>query len=132
MPPFDAVGRASISASARPRSSGSVNACLRFFERLVTRADRFGEAFLIELGRLRLPPARRDVFRGDSDRLDAGFYEGERRGGGRAQGLEADLLQGVSEEPALELNPVFGGAFAGLEFVQGSFVAVDEGLVIDH
>jgi hypothetical protein len=37
----------------------------------------------------------------------------------------------VREEPALELNPIFGGAFAGLEFVQGSFGAVDEGFVIE-
>ena len=46
------------------------------------------------------PPARRDVFRGDSDGLEAGFREGE-SGSGRAQGLEPDLLQGVGEEPAL-------------------------------
>jgi hypothetical protein len=45
----------------------------------------------------------------------------------RGQGLETDLLEGVGEEPALELNPVFGGAFAGLEFVEGGFHAVDEG-----
>jgi hypothetical protein len=41
------------------------------------------------------------------------------------------LLQGVGEEPALELDPVLGGAFAGLEFVEGGFHAVDEGCVID-
>jgi hypothetical protein len=43
----------------------------------------------------------------------------------------ADLLQGVGKEPALELNPVFGGAFARLEFVQAGFDAVDEGFVVD-
>jgi hypothetical protein len=37
----------------------------------------------------------------------------------------------VGEEPALELNPVLGGAFAGLEFVQGGFRAVDEAFVVD-
>jgi len=37
------------------------------------------------MGRLRLPPARRDVFGGDGDRLEARVREGERRGG-RAQG----------------------------------------------
>jgi hypothetical protein len=31
----------------------------------------------------------------------------------------------VGEEPALELNPVFGGAFARLQFFQNSFGAVD-------
>jgi hypothetical protein len=85
---------------------------------------------LIEFGRLRLPPARRDVFGGDGDRLEAGFREGERRGG-RAQGLEADLLEGVGEEPALELDAVFGGVLAGLEFVQGGFGAADEGFVVE-
>ena len=30
-----------------------------------------------------------------------------------------------------ELNPVFGGAFARLEFVQGGFGAVDEDFVVD-
>jgi hypothetical protein len=48
----------------------------------------------------------------------AGFREGERRGQ-RAQGLEADLLQGVGEKPALELDAFLSRAFAGLEFVQG-------------
>jgi hypothetical protein len=37
----------------------------------------------------------------------------------------------VGEEPALELNPVFGGAFARLQFVQGGFGAVDKDFVID-
>jgi len=37
----------------------------------------------------------------------------------------------MGKEPALELNPVFGGAFAGLEFVQGGFGAVGEDFVID-
>jgi hypothetical protein len=68
--------------------------------------DRLGKPVLIEFGRLRLPPARRDVFGGDGDGVEAGFRDCERRGG-RAQGLETDLLQGVGEEPALELNPVF-------------------------
>jgi len=40
------------------------------------------------------------------------------------QGLEADLLQGVGEEPAPELDAVFGRASAGLEFVQHGFGAV--------
>jgi hypothetical protein len=72
------------------------------------------------------PPARRDVFRGDGDCLEARVRRGR-----RAQGLEADLLQGVREEPALDLNPGLGGAFAGLEFVRGGFAAVDEGFVVD-
>jgi len=50
---------------------------------------------------------------------------------GRAQGLETDLLQGMGEEPALELDAVFGGALAHLEFVQGGFGAVDEDFVLD-
>jgi hypothetical protein len=62
--------------------------------------------------------------------IEAGFCEGERRGG-RTQGLEAELLQGVGEEPALELDAVFGGAFAGLEFVHGGFGAVDEDFVVE-
>jgi hypothetical protein len=33
--------------------------------------------------------------------------------------------------PDAELNPVFGGAFAGLEFVQGGFGAVGEGFVVE-
>jgi hypothetical protein len=37
----------------------------------------------------------------------------------------------VGEEPPLELNPVFGGAFAGLEVVQGGFGAVDEDFVVE-
>jgi hypothetical protein len=41
------------------------------------------------------------------------------------------LLQSVSEEPALELDAVLGGAFSGLEFVQGGFGAVGEGFVVD-
>lgn len=80
---------------------------------------------MIEFGRLRFPPARRDVFGGDRDGLEAGVREGERRNG-RTQGLETDVLQGVGEEPALELDPVFRAAFAGLEFVQGDLGAVDE------
>jgi hypothetical protein len=78
-------------------------------------------AVLIEFRRLRLPPTCRDIFGGDGDRLEAGFCEGERRG----------RLQGVREEPPLELNPVFGGAFAGLEFVQGGFGAVHEDFVVE-
>ena len=42
------------------------------------------------------------------------------------QGLEADLLQGVGEEPAPELDAVFGRASAGLEFAQHGFGAVDK------
>ena len=41
------------------------------------------------------------------------------------QSLEADLLQGVGEEPAPELDAVFGRASAGLEFAQHGFGAVD-------
>ena len=103
---------------------------LGFLERFLARADRLGEPVLIEFGRLRLPPARRDVFGGDGDGLEARFRDGERRGR-RAQGLETDLLQGVGEEPALELNSVFGAAFAGLEFVQGGFGAVDKDFVVE-
>ena len=62
-----------------------------FFECFLARADRLGEPVLIEFGRLRFPPARRDLFGGDDDRLEARFCEGERRGR-RAQGLEPDLL----------------------------------------
>ena len=53
---------------------------------------------------------------GRPDGPEAHFYNGERRGG-HPQGFETDLLQGMGEEPALELDAVFGGAFAGLEFV---------------
>jgi hypothetical protein len=42
------------------------------------------------------------------------------------QSLEADLLQGVGEEPAPELDAVFGRASAGLEFAQHGFGAVDK------
>jgi hypothetical protein len=59
----------------------------------LSRADGLGEPVLIKFGRLRLPPTREDTFRGDGDGLEAGFREGE-RGGGCAQGLETDLLQG--------------------------------------
>jgi hypothetical protein len=62
---------------------------LGLLEGFVAGADCFGKPVLIEFGRLRLPPARRDVFGGDGDRLEAGFREGEGRGR-RAQGLEAD------------------------------------------
>jgi hypothetical protein len=67
---------------------------------------------------------------GDGDRLEAGFREGERRGR-RVQGLETDLLQRVGEKPALQLDAVLGGAFAGLEFVQGGFGAVGEDFVVE-
>jgi hypothetical protein len=70
------------------------------------------------------------TFGGDGDSLEARFRESERRGR-RAQGLETDLLQGVREEPALELDVVFGGTFAGPEFVQGGFGAVDDDFVVD-
>jgi hypothetical protein len=103
---------------------------LGFLEGLVAGADRPGEPVLIEFRRLRLPPTGGDVFGGDGDRLEAGFREGERRGG-CAQGLETDLLQGVREEPPLELDAVLSGAFAGLQFVQGGFGAVDEDFVVD-
>jgi hypothetical protein len=48
---------------------------LGLLERLVAGADRPGEPILIEFGRLW------DVFGGDGDGLEAGFREGERRGG---------------------------------------------------
>jgi hypothetical protein len=95
---------------------------LGLLERFLARANCFGEPVLIEFGCLRFPPARRNVFGRDRDGLEAGFREGE-GGSGRAQGLETDLLQGMGEEPALELNPVFGGAFTGLEFSQNSLLA---------
>jgi len=100
-----------------------------FFEGFLTGADCLGKPVLIEFGRLRLPPAR-GCLRGDGDRLEARFREGERRSR-RAQGLEADLLQGMSKEPALELDAGLSGAFAILEFVQGGFRAVDENFVVD-
>ncbi len=111
-----------LDGGERPAPFLRVRNGLGLLERIVARADCLGEFILIEFGRLRLPPAGRDVFGGDGDRevgfrdgdREAGFREGERRGG-RAQGLEADLLQGMSDEPALELNPIFGGALARLE-----------------
>jgi hypothetical protein len=92
---------------------------------VIARADYLGEPVLIEFGRLRLPPARRDVFGGDGNGLEAGFGDSQRRGG-RAQGFEADLLQGP-----LELDAILRGALAGLEFVQDGFGAVDEAFVVD-
>jgi hypothetical protein len=50
---------------------------------------------------------------------------------GGAQRLETNLLQGVGEEPAFELDAGFGGALARLQFVEGGFHAVDEGFVVD-
>jgi hypothetical protein len=38
--------------------------------------------------------------------------------------------RGVREEPPLELDAVLGAVFAGLEFVQGDFGAVDEDFVV--
>jgi hypothetical protein len=119
-----------LDLSQRPAAFLRVREGLGLLERLVAGADGLGEPVLIEFGRLRFPPAGGDIFRGDGDGLEARFREGERRGG-CAQGLGADLLQGVREEPALELDPVFGGAFARLEFVQGGFGAVGEGFVVD-
>jgi hypothetical protein len=81
-----------------------------FLEGFVADADRLGEPVLIEFGRLWFPPADGgDVFGGDGNRLEAGFRDGE-GGGGRAQDLEADLLQGMGEEPALELDAGLDGA----------------------
>jgi hypothetical protein len=37
----------------------------------------------------------------------------------------------MGEEPALEFDAVLGGAFAGLEFVQSGFGAVDKDFVVD-
>jgi hypothetical protein len=37
----------------------------------------------------------------------------------------------MGKEPALELDAVFGDAFARLQFVQDGFGAVDEGFVVD-
>ena len=62
---------------------------LGLLERFVARADGLGEPVLIEFGRLRLPPARGDVFGGDGDGLEARFREGERRGR-RPQRLETE------------------------------------------
>ena len=53
---------------------------LGFFERFLARADGFGEAVLIEFRRLWLPPARRDIFGSNYDRLGARFRD--REGGG--------------------------------------------------
>jgi hypothetical protein len=86
---------------------------LGLLERFGAGADCLGESVLIECGRLRLPPARGDVFGGDSDGLDARLCEGERRGG-RAQGLETDLLEGMDEEPALELAAMSSGGWSRL------------------
>ena len=45
-----------------------------FFEGFLARADRLGEPVLIEFGRLRLPPARRDLFGGNGNhRVSAPF-----------------------------------------------------------
>jgi hypothetical protein len=80
---------------------------LGLLERFVASADGLGEPVLIKFGRLRPPPMRGDIFRGDGDGLEAGFREDERRGG-CAQGLETDLLQGVGEEAALGLAAWIG------------------------
>ena len=80
----------------RPATVIGVRNGLGVLEGFFARADRLGEAILIELGGLRLPPARRNFFRRDRNRFDAGFRDGKRRGR-RAQRLEADLMKGVSE-----------------------------------
>jgi hypothetical protein len=72
-----------LDRSKRSAAFFGVRNGLGLFERFLARADGLGEPVLIELGRLRLPPARRNI----SDGLEGGFREGERRGG-RAQGLE--------------------------------------------
>jgi hypothetical protein len=49
--------------------------------------------------------------------------------------VPADSLRAVFgnvTEPPLELNPVFGGTFAGLEFVQGGFGTGDEDFVMEN
>ena len=114
----------------RPATVIGVRNGLGFLEGFFARADRLGEPILIELGRLRLPPARRNVFRRDRDRLDAGFGDGERRGR-RAQRLEADLMKGVGEQPAFEIDAVFGGALSTLQFFERDFRAIDENFVVD-
>jgi hypothetical protein len=135
MPPFEAEtpginGWRGLDLGQRLAAFLRVRNGRGFPERFVAGPDRLGEAVLIEFRRLRLPPAGGDVVGGDGDRLEARFHEGERRGA-RAQGLELDLLQGVREEPALELDAGLGRAFAGLEFVQGGFGALGERFVID-
>jgi|GEM_PF-5530556 len=119
-----------LDLSQRPAAFFRVWNGLGLHERFLARADGLGEPVLIEFRRLRLPPARWDIFGGDGDGLEARVREGEGRGR-RAQGLETDLLQGVREEPALELDAGLGGAFACLQFVQGGFGAVDEAFVVD-
>jgi hypothetical protein len=76
-----------LDRSKRSAAFFGVRNGLGLFERFLARADGLGEPVLIELGRLRLPPARRNIFGGDGDGLEGGFREGERRGG-RVQGLE--------------------------------------------
>jgi hypothetical protein len=66
----------------RPAAFLRVREGLGLLERFLARANRRGEPVLFEFGRLRLPPARWDVFGGDGDRLETRFREGEGRGGG--------------------------------------------------
>ena len=90
----------------RPLALIGVRNGLGLLEGLLARTDRPGDAILVELGGLRLPPARGNVFRRDRNRLDAGLGDGKRRGW-RAQRLEANLMKGVGEQPAFEVNAVF-------------------------
>jgi len=59
--------------SQRPAAFLWVREGRGLLECFLARADRLGKPVLIEFGRLRLPPARRDVFGDDGDRLEARF-----------------------------------------------------------
>ena len=40
-------------------------------------------------------------------------------------------MKGVGEQPAFEVNAVFGGAFAALQLFEREFYAVDQNFVVD-
>ena len=139
MPLFDTVTpgtngcMVSTAASARRRSSGSVRASASLKRLCRETQTALGEPVLIEFsGGCGFPLQRAAGMSSGATAiaLEAGFRDGE-GGGGRAQVLEADLLQGMGEEPALELDTGLDGAFARLQFVQGGFGAIDEGFVVE-